>query len=241
MITIAVIAIAIILSDTLEDTLTGGVPSIGPPLIQILDAIVMFTRNVTAVVSSWSYVGIFLLMALESSSLPIPSEVVLPFSGYLVSQGQLNLLLTILVSTIGGIAGSSIDYYIGMKGMNLLSQQKALRHLLSQSNLEMADKWFKKFGASAVFLNRLIPGFRTVISFPAGAVKMSLSKFIVYTTAGCLVWDILLIYLGVYVGANWLEIASIWHYLIIGALIAVLGAFVLFLVRRRRRIQSEAS
>lgn len=100
--------------------------------------------------------------------------------------------------------------------------------------MNTAERWFNKYGAPVVFLSRVVPGFRTLISFPAGAVKMPLSKFITYTTAGCLVWDIILIYIGVYVGANWREAAGVAHYLIILAAIALLIVFALFLIRRRK-------
>ncbi|MGB9740380.1 MAG: DedA family protein [Candidatus Bathyarchaeales archaeon] len=173
-------------------------------------------------------------MLLESSSLPIPSEVILPFSGYLVFKGQLNLLLTILVATLAGTAGSLVDYYIGMKGMDMLARRKTLSNVLfRRARVEVAERWFNKHGFAMVFLNRFIPGFRTLVSFPAGAVKMPLLKFIAYTTAGCLVWSAFLIYLGEYMGANWRIVAGISHYLIIGSLAAFLMVFVIFLIRRR--------
>jgi membrane protein DedA with SNARE-associated domain len=135
-------------------------------------------------------------MLLESSSLPIPSEVILPFAGYLISQGQLNLWTTILIATLAGLTGSLIDYHIGLKGMNLPVRRRILSRLLfSEAHLEKAERWFKRYGVLAVFLSRMVPGFRTLVSFPAGAVKMQLLKFIVYTTAGCLAWNTVLIYM----------------------------------------------
>lgn len=234
---IVAIAVSIILLDTLEDTLIEGSPFTSTPVDVVLNVIISIAQNVTAVVSSWGYAGIFLLMLLESSSLPIPSEVILPFSGYLVSLGQLNMLTTVLVSTLAGTIGSLIDYYIGMKGANLLARRKVLdRILFDKAHLEMAEKWFNKYGDAAVFLSRMIPGFRTLVSFPAGAIKMRVWKFIAYTTAGCLVWDAFLIYLGVYVGANWREVAGVSRYLIVGVLVAILVISIIFLTRRRKRV-----
>lgn len=233
---IVAIVIAIILLDTAEDTLIEGGSFTGTPLAMILNAIMTLTQRVTATVSSWRYAGIFLLMLLEASSLPVPSEVILPFSGYLVSQGLLNVWITIGVSTFAGITGSLIDYYIGMKGANLLARRKALDRLsFNKGRIEMAERWFNKYGALAVFLCRMIPGFRTLVSFPAGAVKMPLRKFAAYTTGGCLVWNAFLIYIGVYLGANWREVAGVSRYLIIGVLAAILVVLALFLIRRRKR------
>ena len=228
--------IAFLLLDTVEDTLIEGGSFTGTPLAMILNAIMTLTRSVTATVSSWRYAGIFLLMLLEASSLPVPSEVILPFSGYLVSQGLLNVWITIGVSTLAGITGSLIDYYIGMKGTDLLVRRRILDRLLfNKGRLETADRWFSEYGALAVFLSRMIPGFRTLVSFPAGAVKMPLPKFVAYTTCGCLVWDAFLIYIGVYLGSNWREVASVSRYLIIGALAAILVFLLIFLIRRRKR------
>jgi membrane protein DedA with SNARE-associated domain len=233
---IAIIVILIISLDTLEDILVEGGIFTGTPLDLFFKAIITFTQDVTATISAWGYAGIFSLMLLESSSLPIPSEVVLPFAGYLISQGLLNLWITISISTLAGITGSLIDYYIGLKGMNLVVRRKILgKLLLNEARLQMTEGWFKKYGALVVFLSRMIPGFRTLISFPAGAVKMPLPKFIPYTMAGCLAWNAVLIYIGVYLGANWREVAGVSHYIIIGLVAAILGALVVFLIKRKKK------
>jgi membrane protein DedA with SNARE-associated domain len=241
-IAITAIVIAIIVLDTLEDMLIEGGTFAGTPVAILLNAIVAFTQNVTATVQSWGYAGLFVAMALESSSLPIPSEVILPFAGYLVSQGLLNFWFAVLVSTLAGVAGSLIDYFIGLKGMSMLAKRSTLRSLLySRGRMDTAERWFEKYGAPVVFLSRMVPGFRTLISFPAGAVKMPLSKFTAYTTAGCLVWDAVLIYLGVYVGANWREVAGVAHYLIIAAAVAFIIVLMVFLIRRRKHLKWHES
>jgi membrane protein DedA with SNARE-associated domain len=187
-------------------------------------------------VASWGYPGIFGLMVLESSSLPIPSEIVLPFSGYLVSTGQLNFWETVVVATIAAIIGSLIDYYIGLKGVEALAKRRVLgRVLFSKDQLALASKWFDKYGAIIIFLARLIPGIRTLISFPAGAAKMPVAKFLVFTVAGCLLWNSILIYVGYYLGSNWTEVAGISHYIIIAVIAAFVTLVVVYLVMRRRR------
>jgi membrane protein DedA with SNARE-associated domain len=231
-----VASIILVLSlDTLEDALTDGASFMGTPLTILFNFIISLTQNVTGAVSSWGYPGIFSLMLLESSSLPIPSEVVLPFAGYLISQGQLNLWVTASIATLAGVIGSLIDYHIGMKGVNLLAQRKIQEKILfNKARLETVEGWFKRYGVLAVFLSRLAPGFRTLVSFPAGAVKMPLPKFIAYTLAGCLIWNSTLIYIGDYLGTNWREVAGVSHYVIIVVAATILIAFIVLLIRRKR-------
>jgi membrane protein DedA with SNARE-associated domain len=238
---ILVFIIAILLlSDTLEDVLIEGNSFAGTPFGVIFSILISFVGSFTVTIQSWGYAGIFVLMTLESSSLPIPSEVILPFAGYLVSQGLLNFWLVILVSTVAGILGSLIDYYVGLKGTNILARRKTVQKLLyDQGRMDTAEIWFKKYGAPAVFLCRLIPGFRTLISFPAGALKMPLARFITYTTIGCLIWNIVLVSIGVYVGANWREVTSTVRYLIIIIAIIAVVIVLLWLIRRKHKHASK--
>jgi membrane protein DedA with SNARE-associated domain len=233
---IAVGVVVLILLEILEDVFIEGAPISGGPLSALVNGIVSLTRNVTAAVSSWGYAGVLALMLLESSSLPIPSEVILPFAGYLVSLGQLNLLVTIAVATIAGVAGSLIDYYIGLKAAHVMSEHRILgKVFFTRNQLKVAVSWFGRYGAIVVFFSRLIPGFRTIVSFPAGAVKMPLTKFVAYTTAGCLVWNALLIYVGYWLGSKWAQVAGVSHDLIIATVVAVGIGLVVFVVWRRRR------
>ena len=232
---VAGIAIAIIvylLFEILEDIFVEGAPITSGPLI---GAVISLTHNVKDTVQSWGYSGIFVLMLLESSSLPIPSEVILPFAGFLISKGLLDVWITVTIATAAGIAGSLVDYYIGLKGVQSLAKHKILgRVILSKTQLEIAASWFNKHGAIMVFLSRLIPGFRTIVSFPAGAVRMKLPKFIAFTTAGCIIWNVILIYVGWYLGKNWAEVAGISRYLILASVVGVLVLVAYILIRRKR-------
>jgi membrane protein DedA with SNARE-associated domain len=225
---IVIIAIALslciyVLLELLIDTFIGQTP-------------VNVGHSFTETVSSWGYGGVFGLMILEASSLPIPSEIVLPFAGYLVSTGQLNFWFTVVVATTGALAGSLIDYYIGLKGIEALTKYRLLgRAIFSESQLKVAAGWFSKYGTTMVFLGRLIPVIRTLISFPAGAVRMPLSKFLAYTATGCIIWNIILVYVGYYLGLKWKEVADFSHYLVIGAIIAFIVTGGVFLIRRRNR------
>ena len=223
--------------EILEDVLIEGAPASGP-LGALVNGIVFLTTNVTAAVSSWGYFGVFALMLLESSSLPVPSEVVLPFVGYLVSLGKLDFWVAIVVATTAGIGGSLVDYYIGLRGAHVLAEHRVLgKVLFNKSQLEVAAGWFSRYGSAMVFLGRFVPGFRTIVSFPAGAVRMSLTKFVVFTTAGCLLWNVLLIYIGVFLGEQWREVAGISHYLIIAAVAAAVVIVAVFLIFRRNRLR----
>ena len=240
---IAIVIIFVIafylLVEIIEDVLIEGTPITSGPLIS---AIMSFTSNVKTTVSSWGYPGIFGLMILEASSLPIPSEVVLPFSGFLVSLGRLTFVETLFVASVAAILGSLIDYWIGLRGVEVLTKQRILgRAIFSVDQLKKADKWFNKYGIVMVFLGRLIPGIRTLISFPAGAAKMPLAKFLAFTAAGCVLWNSVLIYVGYYLGSNWTEVAGVSHYIIIGVVASLLVVFVLYLVMHNRRIETAKS
>ncbi len=244
--TIIVTLVVYLLFEFLEDYSLNAPLTSGP----LISAIVALTHNVKDTVFdwgyNWGYSGIFGLMVLESSSLPIPSEIVLPFSGYLVSIDRLNFWVTVFVATVAAIIGSLIDYYIGLKGVEALAKRRILgRVLFSKHQLVLASRWFDKYGAIIIFLARLIPGIRTLISFPAGAAKMPLAKFLVFTMAGCLLWNSVLIYVGYYLGSNWSEVAGFSHFILIAVIAALIALIVAYFVirskRRKARAQTQTS
>lgn len=139
--------------------------------------------------TQYNYFAIFILMTLESTMLPIPSEVVIPFSGYLAYKGVLNLYLAILFSSLGGLAGSLIAYFIGYFGGRAFIIKYGKYFFVSEKNLETAEKWFRKYGKISVFTTRLVPVIRTFISLPAGIGEMPLGEFMFYTFTGSLIWS----------------------------------------------------
>src|SRR3989344_3587309 len=140
------------------------------------------------VISTIGYAGVFFLMALESMITPIPSELVMPFAGFLVSTGQFDLLLVVLAGAFGSLLGSLISYYAGM----LLGRPLLLKYgkflLLRESHLVITEQWFKMHGSKAIFIGRLIPVVRHLISIPAGFARMHLLKFAVFSFAGAPMW-----------------------------------------------------
>jgi membrane protein DedA with SNARE-associated domain len=182
------------------------------------------------------YLGVFLFMALESACIPIPSEAILPFGGYLSYIGRLSIIPTILIGTLGGTFGSILAYYLGKIGGRPLVEKYASTLHLSKSSLEKSDEYFSKYGEKIVFYSRLLPIVRTFISLPAGISNMNLKKFISYTFFGSLIWSILLGYAGYYMGQNWVIIRSWFHYADI-AMVIVIVVLIGYKITRMRKVK----
>lgn len=145
-------------------------------------------------------------MALESAGVPVPSEVIMPFSGFLVTTGRFSLWLVILWATVGNLLGSLVLYIIGCYGGRRFILKYGRYFFFSEQELNKSDEWFKKYGSPAIFFGRMLPIVRTYISLPAGVTKISLPKFLIYTFIGSLPWNFALAYIGVALGQNWKEI-----------------------------------
>ena len=166
-------------------------------LLEILSGIIV------AVIATLGYAGIVLLMAIESACIPLPSEIIMPFSGYLVSTGQMNIWFVALAGAVGCVLGSLVAYWVGMKGGRPLIEKYGRYLLISRHDLDMADRWFDKRGEIIVFVSRMLPAIRTFIAFPAGVARMNLKRFIVYTFAGSFPWCLGLAYVGQQLGRKW--------------------------------------
>jgi len=160
-------------------------------------------NSITTFISAVSYIGIFILMLLESTLIPLPSELVMPFAGFLVALGKMNLWLVIIFSTLGSLAGSLIGYWIGRKYSKSFIKKFGKYLLIEVEHLKKAEKWFKKYGNKTIFFSRFIPGVRHVISVPAGTAKMSLKKFSILTLIGAGIWNSFLLWLGYVLEKNW--------------------------------------
>lgn len=177
-------------------------------ITKIIDILAMV---IITTISFFGYGGIFLLMFLESSGVPMPSEVIMPFSGFLAFKGQMVLWTIVIVGTLGNLTGSLFAYWIGVKGGRPLIEKYGKYILISHHDLDVADRLFTKHGQLVVFFGRLLPVVRTYISFPAGIAKMDLKKFVLYTTLGALPWVWLFGWLGIRLGANWDSIRVTLH------------------------------
>ncbi|MEO6350751.1 MAG: DedA family protein [Candidatus Limnocylindrales bacterium] len=182
-------------------------------MLEFIDKIVI--PLLTDLYGALGYGGVMVAMAIESAMIPLPSELILPFAGFLVSDpaaveplthGRWDFWIVVIVATIGNTIGSLIGYAIGAWGGRPFLERYGKYMLIRQHEIELAEHFFQKYGSATAFFSRLLPIVRTFISFPAGVARMNLLKFTVYSTAGAFIWSILLVQLGVIFGARWVEI-----------------------------------
>jgi membrane protein DedA with SNARE-associated domain len=204
----------------------------------IVNLINFLIQIIITTINRVGYVGIFLLMSAESCGIPMPSEVIMPFSGFLVSSGKFMFWQVVIAGTLGNLFGSLLGYFIGLKGGRVIIEKYGKYILISRHDLNMADKWFAGHGELTVLIGRLLPVVRTYISFPAGIAKMNLKKFIVYTSLGAFPWAILFAWLGVKMGNHWNLIQKTLHDfdLVIAALILV---FIMLYILRHLKLSKQ--
>ncbi len=169
-------------------------------IAEIFSWLASFIANI---ISDSGYWGIFLFMTLESACLPVPSEIIMPFSGYLVFSGQFNFWLVALAGALGNLFGSLIAYFLGILELRKVFEKYGKYILVSKKDLDKADRWFEKHGPETAFFSRLLPVVRTFISLPAGIARMDIKKFIFYTFVGSFIWSAFLTYVGLKLGENW--------------------------------------
>ncbi len=195
----------------------------------------------TSLYGSVGYLGVFLAMTVESAMIPLPSELILPFAGFLVASAATrepltgapwNLWLVVLVGTLGNTTGSLISYWIGLRGGRPLLMRYGKYLLIRPHEIELADRFFERWGAPTAFFSRLLPVVRTFISLPAGIARMPLRQFVVYSVLGALPWSFVLTYAGVVLGDNWTSIRHALAPFDTVMAVAVVAAIVLFVAWR---------
>ncbi|UHP09347.1 DedA family protein [Listeria marthii] len=203
---------------------------------------------ITSIMADFGYIGIFVLIMVENLFPPIPSEIILTFGGFMTTVSSLNVVMVIIVATLGSVVGAILLYkvasYFGKERLTkiVLKYGRILR--LKESDIERAESFFLKYGSWAVFLCRMIPLIRSLISIPAGMTKMKMSRFLVLTTAGSLLWNTVLIGLGAMLGESWNEIIvfmdsfSTIIYSII-AILVVVGLGFFFRARFKKTLDEE--
>lgn len=162
-------------------------------------------------ISQFGYLGITVTMAIESACIPLPSEIVMPFSGYLVAQGKMSLLGVSLAGALGNLIGSLLAYAVGIFGGRPFIESYGRYLLIRRADLDLADRWFERYGELTVFSSRLLPVVRTFISLPAGIARMDLLRFILYTFLGALPWNFALAYVGFKFGEHWSDVSRYLH------------------------------
>jgi membrane protein DedA with SNARE-associated domain len=162
-------------------------------------------------ISQFGYLGITVTMAIESACIPLPSEIVMPFSGYLVAQGEMSLLGVSLAGAVGNLIGSLLAYFVGIFGGRTFVEAYGRYLLIREADLDVADRWFERYGEVTVFSSRLLPIVRTFISLPAGIARMNLPRFCLYTFVGSLLWNFALAYVGFKLEKHWSVVGEYLH------------------------------
>jgi membrane protein DedA with SNARE-associated domain len=209
-------------------------------IIEILSAFIVAT------ISTLGYGGVGLLMAIESACIPLPSEIIMPFAGYLVYKGQFNLWAVGVAGAVGCVVGSWVAYYVGLYGGRPLIEKYGRYVLLSRHDLDLADRWFSRYGELIVFASRLLPVVRTFIAFPAGIARMNMARFTLYTFLGSLPWCIGLAYVGQLLGEQWdkNETLKTWFHrfdFLIGILIVLAAVWWVWRHLKHSRPHDEAA
>lgn len=166
---------------------------------------------VISTINGMGYGGIVLLMGIESACIPLPSEIIMPFSGYLVFTGAMNLWAVATAGAVGCVLGSLVAYAVGAWGGRPLVVKYGKYILISHHDLDLADRWFQRHGDITIFVGRLLPVVRTFIAFPAGVARMPLWRFVVYTFIGSFLWCLGLAWIGMKLGENWNTLGVYFH------------------------------
>ncbi|UCE45263.1 MAG: DedA family protein [Methanobacteriota archaeon] len=190
-------------------------------------------------ISHFGYLGIVFLMALESACMPVPSEIVMPFSGYLVYQAEqpgydgavMSLVGIGVAGAVGCTIGSIAAYLVGMHAGRRVILAYGKYFLLSEKHLLTAERWFEKYGDAATFISRLLPIIRTFISLPAGIAKMNFKKFVFYSFVGSLPWTFMLGYVGYALGPSWEDILDVFHKLDVVVVVALIAIVVWYVYK----------
>ncbi len=190
---------------------------------------------IISVISTLGYSGIILTMAIESACIPLPSEIIMPFSGYLVFTDRFNLWLTGIAGAVGCVVGSAAAYWVGIKGGRPFLEKYGRYVLISQHDINNAEKFFQKYGDWSIFISRLLPVIRTFISLPAGIAKMRFGRFVILTFLGSLPWCLALAYVGQLMGENWEHIKVYFRKADVVIGILILAGIALFLYRHLRK------
>jgi membrane protein DedA with SNARE-associated domain len=194
------------------------------------------TKIVLALISGWGYAGIVVCMTIESACIPLPSEIIMPFSGYLVSTGRFTLWGVALAGALGNVFGSWIGYALGLAGGRPLAERLSRWRILRVAEYDRANGWLVRHGMQVAFWTRLLPIVRTFISFPAGAARVPLGRFTLYTFLGSFLWALGLAWIGASLGAHWEAIRS---YARGFDLVIALGLVALFLLWLRSHLRSS--
>ncbi len=192
-------------------------------------------------ITDWGYVAVAVLMAAENACVPVPSELILGFSGYMIYAGQMQFAPALTAGMIGGLAGSLLAFYVGHAGGREFVDKYGHYIFIKKSHVDVAQRWFDKYGLKAVFFSRMLPVVRTFISLPAGFAHVDSKRFVIYTLAGALPWTALILFAGMALGKSWKVLLAIGHQasivFIVVCAIVIAGLYIRY--RRRKKAEAE--
>ena len=192
-------------------------------------------------IDSWGYMAVAVLMGLENACVPIPSELILGFAGYLIFAGRMSFTGALCFGMAGGMLGSIFAYYVGHRGGRTFVDRYGHYFFIKKSHVDMAQSWFDRYGVKAVFFSRMLPVVRTFISLPAGFAHVDMKRFLFYTFIGSLPWTALILGAGMMLGESWILLTEIGHEAsIVFVAICVVILAVLYLRHRRNQARQSA-
>ena len=187
-------------------------------------------------INSYGYIAVAVLMAMENACIPIPSELILGFAGYLIFAEQMTFTGAMVAGMVGGMAGSIFAYAVGSTGGRAFVDKYGKYFFIKKSHVDLAQRWFDKYGIRAVFFSRMLPVVRTFISLPAGFARVNLPAFLFYTFAGSLPWTALILYAGIIFGENWKKLLEIGHEASIAFVIICVIILAVWYFRRKKKV-----
>lgn len=170
-----------------------------------------FTDVFLQFIDTWGYMAVAILMGMENACIPIPSELILGFAGYLIYINRMTMEMATVAGMIGGMLGSIFAYYVGLWGGRPFVDKYGKYFFIKKSHVDVAQEWFDKYGVKAVFFSRMLPVVRTFISLPAGFANVNIAKFLIYTFIGSLPWTVLILFIGMQLGPGWAVMMEVGH------------------------------
>ena len=200
-----------------------------------------FSQIFLSFIASWGYVAVAVLMAAENACIPIPSELILGFAGYLISAGHMSFEGALLAGMVGGLLGSIFAYEVGVRGGRPFVDRYGKYFFIKKSHVDTAQDWFDRYGLKAVFFSRMLPVIRTFISLPAGFARVDPKRFFTYTIAGSLPWTAAIIYAGMMLGENWTDLMEYGHeasiIFVICSVIAIIYFYLKWKKKKKRHLR----
>lgn len=196
-----------------------------------------FTDVFLQFIDTWGYMAVAILMGMENACIPIPSELILGFAGYLIYINRMTMEMATVAGMIGGMLGSIFAYYVGLWGGRPFVDKYGKYFFIKKSHVDVAQEWFDKYGVKAVFFSRMLPVVRTFISLPAGFANVNIAKFLIYTFIGSLPWTVLILFIGMQLGPGWAVMMEVGHEisLAVAGIIVIIVAVLYWQYRKKKK------